>query len=44
MHYSAYAFSKNGNPTIVAKNGLKELGQRAGMSPTDIKELNAVYG
>ena len=44
MHYSRTAFSKNGLPTIEPKDASKTIGQRNGMSPTDIAELNAVYG
>ena len=48
MHYSAYSFTINGNPTIVPKpeSGveLDQLGQRDGMSDLDVEEMNAVYG
>uniref|UniRef100_A0A1L8EGD1 Metalloendopeptidase n=1 Tax=Haematobia irritans TaxID=7368 RepID=A0A1L8EGD1_HAEIR len=46
LHYSAYAFSANGEMTIVP---LKEeeasgiMGQRRGMSKSDINKLNAMY-
>ena len=43
MHYSRFAFSKNGLETITPNNGAS-IGQRNGMSLTDIAELNAVYG
>lgn len=34
MHYGAYAFAKNRyRPTIIAKKGNGELGQRKGFSP-----------
>ncbi len=42
MHYPDWAFSKNGQPTIVAKNGAK-IGQRAGMSNGDINGINTIY-
>lgn len=42
MHYSAAAFSKNGQPTIVAKNGAP-IGQREALSAGDIAALNAIY-
>ncbi len=46
LHYSAYAFSANGEMTIIP---LKEeeasgiMGQRRGMSPRDINKLNLMY-
>ncbi|TMW46256.1 hypothetical protein DOY81_008665, partial [Sarcophaga bullata] len=46
LHYSAYAFSNNGKMTIVP---LKEeeasgiMGQRRGMSKSDINKLNTMY-
>lgn len=45
MHYSAYAFSTNGRPTIEPKNGMSpnELGQRAGLSASDAQKINNMY-
>nr|WFF64590.1 seminal metalloprotease 1-like protein [Exorista sorbillans] len=46
LHYSAYAFTKNGEMTIIP---LKEeeaagvMGQRRGMSKKDINKLNVMY-
>jgi hypothetical protein len=46
MHYEHYAFGVNPNDrskdTITAKNGAP-IGQRDGMSPTDLKEINMWY-
>jgi len=42
MHYDAYAFSSNGQPTIITKNG-ESIGQREGLSAIDIQKLNAMY-
>ena len=42
MHYSRNAFSINDQDTITPKNG-QNIGQRNGMSSTDIEELNEVY-
>ena len=45
MHYGRTAFSKNGLETITPKMSQDvTIGQRNGMSTTDIAELNAVYG
>ncbi|XP_074516016.1 hatching enzyme 1.2-like [Sebastes fasciatus] len=45
MHYSKYAFSKNGQPTIVAKrNPDQVLGKAKEMSQTDILRVNKLYG
>ncbi|CAF0978559.1 unnamed protein product [Rotaria sp. Silwood1] len=45
MHYQANAFSSNGLPTIRAtKNVSAVLGQRLGMSPIDILEVQRYYG
>ncbi|XP_060647703.1 hatching enzyme 1.2 [Drosophila nasuta] len=45
MHYSANAFSTNGQPTIVAmqSNGASKMGQRNGFSDFDVDKLNAMY-
>lgn len=44
MHYSAYAFSKNGNKTIIPRQDEKiEIGQRRGLSERDIEKLNLMY-
>lgn len=42
MHYPATAFSKNGLPTIVTKNGAP-IGQRDGLSELDIRTVMAIY-
>jgi hypothetical protein len=42
MHYPDWAFSKNGQPTIVAKNGAP-IGQRNGLSAGDIEAVKAIY-
>jgi len=45
MHYSKYAFSRNGQPTIQAKdNPSRTLGNNVGLSTIDVKKLNAMYG
>ncbi|XP_053179679.1 high choriolytic enzyme 1-like [Scomber japonicus] len=45
MHYSKYAFSKNGQPTIVAKsNPNLNFGQASTMSANDIARVNRLYG
>ncbi|XP_034486510.1 low choriolytic enzyme-like [Drosophila innubila] len=45
MHYSANAFSTNGQPTIVAMqaNGASQMGQRNGFSDFDVDKLNRMY-
>lgn len=43
MHYPATAFSKNGQPTIVALGG-QQIGQRTGLSEGDIQAVKALYG
>ncbi|XP_011632701.1 zinc metalloproteinase nas-4-like [Pogonomyrmex barbatus] len=43
MHYSAYAFSKNGRKTIETKNPNAIIGQREGFSKSDIEKLNKMY-
>lgn len=44
MHYGAYAFSSNGQPTIVSRRGLdSQMGQRSGMNSTDISTMETLY-
>lgn len=42
MHYGRFAFSKNGQPTIVP-NGNNAIGQRSGMSNFDIDGVAELY-
>lgn len=43
MHYTAYAFSKNGQKTIVPLQSNVEIGQRQHLSHKDIAAVNAMY-
>lgn len=46
MHYSQYSFSMNGQPTIKSKGSKeteKQMGQRDGLSKSDIKKINLMY-
>ncbi|XP_008216665.1 zinc metalloproteinase nas-13-like isoform X2 [Nasonia vitripennis] len=43
MHYSANAFSRNGQPTIVPRGGNIALGQREGFSQRDIQKIRRMY-
>ncbi|XP_073818804.1 high choriolytic enzyme 1-like [Musca autumnalis] len=45
MHYSANAFSTNGQPTIIAMQSMGDakMGQRDGFSQKDIEKLNRMY-
>ncbi|XP_058839022.1 hatching enzyme 1.2-like isoform X1 [Topomyia yanbarensis] len=45
MHYSATAFSSNGQPTIIAKYPITgaTMGQREGFSRSDIEKINRMY-
>lgn len=44
MHYSSIAFSKNGQPTIEAKQKTnKAMGQRDGFSNSDIDKIKRMY-
>ncbi|MCY7375487.1 MAG: M12 family metallopeptidase [Pyrinomonadaceae bacterium] len=42
MHYPATAFSINGQPTIVAKDG-QPIGQRNGLSKGDVEAIKLIY-
>ena len=44
MHYSAYAFSKNGEKTIVPLQDGVEIGQRNHISQGDFDAVKAIYG
>ena len=44
MHYGRFAFTKNGKITIKSKRyPMLKLGNRKGLSPGDIDELNRLY-
>lgn len=43
MHYGSYAFSSNGQPTIVRKDGSTIDGQRLSLSTGDVAAANAMY-
>lgn len=46
MHYDAYAFTRNGQPTIEPRNSsipLDSLGQRREFSSGDLKHVNTLY-
>uniref|UniRef100_A0AB38ZEH5 Metalloendopeptidase n=1 Tax=Oncocephalus sp. TaxID=2944721 RepID=A0AB38ZEH5_9HEMI len=45
MHYKSDAFSKNGKPTIVAKNGegTAKMGQRKRAHDLDLQKINKMY-
>ncbi|VVC38250.1 Hypothetical protein CINCED_3A001724 [Cinara cedri] len=43
MHYSANAFSKNGQPTINPKTQGVTMGQREGLSRKDIQKIQKMY-
>ena len=46
LHYSPYSFSVNGKPTIESRGGAdteKQMGQRDGLSKSDIKKINRMY-
>lgn len=43
MHYSKNAFSKNGKPTMLPKEGNFELGNRNGLTDKDIQKIAAMY-
>ena len=45
MHYNAYAFSRNGKPTIVPQRGVStnQMGQRLRFTSQDVQHINALY-
>lgn len=43
MHYGPYAFSKNGQKTIIPLSEYVEIGQRERLSEKDIAAINAMY-
>lgn len=43
MHYGMFAFSKNGQPTIVPKQAGATIGQRSGLSAGDIAAVHHIY-
>lgn len=44
MHYGAYDFSINGQPTIlVRQSGVVTMGQRERLSATDVAKINVMY-
>jgi hypothetical protein len=43
MHYGAYDFSYNKQPTITPKQSGATIGQREKLSATDIAEIRAYY-
>jgi hypothetical protein len=43
MHYSEYAFSQNGKPTLVPRVKGVHIGQRTHLSAGDIAAVNALY-
>lgn len=43
MHYGAYAFSKNGEKTIIPYDDSVSIGQRVALSDKDIAAINAMY-
>jgi astacin len=42
MHYGAYAFSQNGQPTIVSLRG-RQIGQRDSLATIDWQTIKAIY-
>ena len=46
MHYDAYAFTRNGKPTIVPLDSgisLSSLGQRDDLSDSDLQHVRTLY-
>jgi astacin (peptidase family M12A) len=44
MHYSAYAGSRTGKPTIIPRQPGARIGQRDGLSPLDRAAIDTLYG
>jgi hypothetical protein len=44
MHYTPFAFSRNGQPSIVPNQRGATLGNRRGFSQSDIAKVNKLYG
>jgi len=44
MHYSAYAFSRSGRPTIIPKDPKAKIGQRENLSAGDRAAIAELYG
>jgi hypothetical protein len=44
MHYSAYAGSRTGKPTIIPRQAGAQIGQRNGLSPLDRSAIETLYG
>ncbi|XP_021165815.2 zinc metalloproteinase nas-4 isoform X2 [Fundulus heteroclitus] len=43
MHYGRCFFSSNGEPTIIPKKNVKDMGQRDRLMETDIKKIKLLY-
>lgn len=43
MHYGRHFFSSNGEPTIVPKMDVKDMGQRNRLTKTDLRRVLSLY-
>ena len=43
MHYDRYAFSANGQPTIIPKDPSAQIGNKPNLSPQDISKIQKMY-